>query len=77
TVYTVSRLNREIRTVLAQGFASLVLTGEISKLIAPASGQWYFSLKDYIAQNKAAMWRGNNRSQSYRPENRAQVTVKA
>ena len=77
TVYTVSRLNREIRTVLEQGFASLVLTGEISNFIAPASGHWYFSLKDDKAQIKAAMWRGNNRSQSYRPENGVQVTVKA
>ncbi|MEL0640043.1 exodeoxyribonuclease VII large subunit [Pseudoalteromonas aliena] len=77
TVYTVSRLNREIRTVLEQGFASLVLTGEISNFITPASGHWYFSLKDDKAQIKAAMWRGNNRNQSYRPTNGAQVTVKA
>ncbi|KAA1152702.1 exodeoxyribonuclease VII large subunit [Pseudoalteromonas sp. FUC4] len=77
TVYTVSRLNREIRTVLEQGFASLVLTGEISNFITPASGHWYFSLKDDKAQIKAAMWRGNNRNQSYRPANGAQVTVKA
>ncbi|KAA1151400.1 exodeoxyribonuclease VII large subunit [Pseudoalteromonas fuliginea] len=77
TVYTVSRLNREIRTLLEQGFASLVLTGEISNFITPASGHWYFSLKDDKAQIKAAMWRGNNRNQSYRPANGAQVTVKA
>ncbi|TMO74493.1 exodeoxyribonuclease VII large subunit [Pseudoalteromonas sp. S3785] len=77
TVYTVSRLNKEIRAVLEQGFASLVLTGEISNFITPASGHWYFSLKDEKAQIKAAMWRGNNRSQSYRPENGAQVTVRA
>ncbi|MCQ8884987.1 exodeoxyribonuclease VII large subunit [Pseudoalteromonas agarivorans] len=77
TVYTVSRLNREIRTVLEQGFASLILTGEISNFITPVSGHWYFSLKDEKAQIKAAMWRGNNRSQSYRPENGAQVTVRA
>ena len=77
TVYTVSRLNREIRVVLEQGFASLMLTGEISNFITPASGHWYFSLKDDKAQIKAAMWRGNNRNQSYRPENGAQVTVRA
>jgi exodeoxyribonuclease VII large subunit len=77
TVYTVSRLNREIRALLEQGFASLVLTGEISNFITPASGHWYFSLKDDKAQIKAAMWRGNNRNQSYRPVNGAQVTVKA
>lgn len=77
TVYSVSRLNREIRTLLEHGFASLVLNGEISNFIAPASGHWYFSLKDDKAQIKAAMWRGNNRNQSYRPINGAQVTVKA
>lgn len=77
TIYTVSRLNREIRVLLEQGFASLVLTGEISNFITPASGHWYFSLKDDKAQIKAAMWRGNNRNQSYRPINGAQVTVKA
>lgn len=77
TIYTVSRLNREIRTVLEQGFASLILTGEISNFITPASGHWYFTLKDDRAQVKAAMWRGNNRSQRYRPENGAQVTVRA
>ncbi|MGO2182075.1 MAG: exodeoxyribonuclease VII large subunit [Pseudoalteromonas nigrifaciens] len=77
TVYTVSRLNREIRVLLEQGFASLVLTGEISNFITPASGHWYFSLKDDKAQIKAAMWRGNNRNQSYRPINGSQVTVKA
>ncbi|MCF6442400.1 exodeoxyribonuclease VII large subunit [Pseudoalteromonas luteoviolacea] len=76
-VYTVSRLNREIRGLLEQGFASLELTGEISNFVAPASGHWYFSLKDEKAQIKAAMWRGNNRYCKYRPENGAQVQVKA
>ncbi|KZN32648.1 hypothetical protein N480_25240 [Pseudoalteromonas luteoviolacea S2607] len=76
-VYTVSRLNREIRSILEQGFASLELTGEISNFVAPASGHWYFSLKDEKAQIKAAMWRGNNRYCKYRPENGTQVQVKA
>ncbi|MCF2856595.1 exodeoxyribonuclease VII large subunit [Pseudoalteromonas sp. SMS1] len=76
-IYTVSRLNREIRSLLEQGFASLELTGEISNFVAPASGHWYFSLKDEKAQIKAAMWRGNNRYCKYRPENGAQVQVKA
>ncbi|MBQ4831996.1 exodeoxyribonuclease VII large subunit [Pseudoalteromonas sp. MMG010] len=77
TVYTVSRLNKEIRGVLEQGFSSLVLTAEVSNFITPASGHWYFSLKDDKAQIKAAMWRGNNRHQRYRPTNGEQVTVRA
>ncbi|TMN91782.1 exodeoxyribonuclease VII large subunit [Pseudoalteromonas phenolica] len=76
-VYSVSKLNKEIRGILEQGFASLRLTGEISNFVAPASGHWYFSLKDDKAQIKAAMWRGNNRYSKYRPNNGAQVIVTA
>lgn len=76
-VYSVSKLNKEIRTILEQGFAQITLTGEISNFVAPASGHWYFSLKDEKAQVKGAMWRGNNRHCSYRPSNGAQVTVRA
>lgn len=76
-VYSVSKLNNEIRGILEQGFASLRLTGEISNFVAPASGHWYFSLKDDKAQIKAAMWRGNNRYSKYKPNNGAQVVVTA
>ncbi|MFC3031938.1 exodeoxyribonuclease VII large subunit [Pseudoalteromonas fenneropenaei] len=76
-IYSVSKLNRDIRSVLEQGFASLRLTGEISNFIAASSGHWYFSLKDDKAQVKAAMWRGNNRYARFRPENGAQVLVHA
>lgn len=76
-VYSVSKLNKEIRGILEQGFASLRLTGEISNFVAPASGHWYFSLKDDKAQIKAAMWRGNNRYSKYKPNNGAQVVVTA
>lgn len=76
-VYSVSKLNKEIRSILEQGFASLRLTGEISNFVAPASGHWYFSLKDDKAQIKAAMWRGNNRYSKYKPNNGAQVVVTA
>ncbi|OHU88526.1 MULTISPECIES: exodeoxyribonuclease VII large subunit [Pseudoalteromonas] len=77
STYTVSRLNREIRSILEQGFASIRLSGEISNFVAPASGHWYFSLKDDKAQIKAAMWRGNNRYCQYKPTNGAQVEVQA
>ncbi|MEI5640696.1 MULTISPECIES: exodeoxyribonuclease VII large subunit [unclassified Pseudoalteromonas] len=75
--YSVSKLNREIRTLLEQGFASVQLTGEVSNFVAPASGHWYFSLKDDKAQIKAAMWRGNNRYCKHRPSNGEQVMVQA
>lgn len=74
-VYTVSKLNKEIRFLLERNFASLTLNGEISNFVAPASGHWYFTLKDDNAQIRAAMWRGNNRASSFRPKNGEQVTV--
>ena len=76
-VYTVSLLNKEIRYLLEQNFFSLQLTGEISNFISPSSGHWYFSLKDDNAQIRAAMWRGNNRSATFKPKNGDQVLVRA
>ncbi|WP_407681042.1 exodeoxyribonuclease VII large subunit [Pseudoalteromonas piratica] len=75
--YTVSLLNKEIRYLLEQNFYSLQLTGEISNFISPSSGHWYFSLKDDNAQIRAAMWRGNNRSATFKPKNGDQVLVRA
>ena len=59
-VYTVSRLNREVRTVLEGTFPLIWLEGEISNLARPGSGHWYFTLKDEAAQVRCAMFR--NRS---------------
>ena len=49
-IYTVSRLNREVRTVLEGSFPLIWLEGELSNLARPGSGHWYFSLKDEAAQ---------------------------
>jgi len=59
-VFTVSRLNREARTLLERGLGSVWLEGEISNLSRPASGHWYFSLKDETAQVRCAMFRQRN-----------------
>ena len=59
-VYTVSRLNKEVRLLLESGLPLLWLEGELSNFAAPASGHWYFSLKDSPAQVRCAMWRQRN-----------------
>ena len=59
-IFTISRLNREARTLLEQGLGSVWLTGEISNLSRPSSGHWYFSLKDEAAQVRCAMFRQRN-----------------
>src|SRR5580700_5001795 len=59
-VYSVSRLNREVRTLLERGFGMIWLEGEISNFSRPSSGHWYFSMKDAGAQVRCAMFRQRN-----------------
>lgn len=76
-IFSVSRLNTEVRQLLEQGFGQIWLVGEISNFAAPASGHWYFTLKDERAQVKAAMFRGANQRARIRPQNGMQVMVRA
>ena len=76
-IYTVSRLNSEVRLTLELQFQTLWLQGEISNFVAAASGHWYFSLKDSAAQVKCAMFKMANRNSSFRPQNGQQVLIRA
>lgn len=76
-VYTVSRLNREVRALLEGSFPLIWLEAEISNLARPASGHWYFTLKDENAQVRAAMFRNRNRLLRFAPQNGMQVLVRA
>ncbi len=76
-IYTVSRLNREVRTVLETGFPLLWIEAELSNFARPASGHWYFSLKDEAAQVKCAMFKNRNQLVKVLPANGKQVLVRA
>ena len=76
-IYTISRLNREVKSVLEGSFPLLWVEGEISNFAQPASGHWYFSLKDEAAQVRCAMFRGRNRQVGFCPENGMQVLIRA
>ncbi|MDC0609135.1 exodeoxyribonuclease VII large subunit [Vibrio sp.] len=76
-IFTVSRLNAEVRLLLENEMGIVWLLGEISNFSAPVSGHWYFTLKDSRAQVKCAMFRGNNRRVTFKPQNGQQVLVKA
>jgi exodeoxyribonuclease VII large subunit len=76
-IYTVSRLNREARALLETGLPSLWITGELSNLSRPASGHWYFSLKDEGAQVRCAMFRQRNLSVRVAPRDGMQVLLRA
>lgn len=76
-IYTVSRLNSEVRLTLELQFQQLWLVGEVSNFVAAASGHWYFSLKDQAAQVKVAMFKQANRNALVRPQNGQQVLIRA
>jgi exodeoxyribonuclease VII large subunit len=76
-VYTVTRLNREVRALLERGFGSLWLEAEISNFARPASGHWYFSLKDAGAQVRCAMFRQRNMLATLVPRDGQKVLVRA
>ncbi|MFB2855881.1 exodeoxyribonuclease VII large subunit [Aeromonas allosaccharophila] len=76
-VFTVTRLNSAVRMILEQDLGLVWLTGELSNLAMPSSGHWYFSLKDLGAQVRCAMFKGNNRRVTFRPQDGMQVLVQA
>jgi exodeoxyribonuclease VII large subunit len=77
TVYTVSKLNQQIRELLEQHFASLWIQGEISNFKRAPSGHWYFSLKDSTAQVRCAMFRLQNNGLGFIPRDGMQVLIYA
>jgi exodeoxyribonuclease VII large subunit len=76
-IWSVSALNFEVKTMLTEGIGTLWIEGEISNFACPASGHWYFSLKDPKAQCRAAMFKGRNQRIGFQPKNGQKVLVRA
>ncbi len=76
-VYTVSRLNTEVRQVLESGFPLIWVEGEISNLSTPRSGHMYFSLKDSHAQSRCAMFRMKRQLLRFQPTEGQKVLARA
>jgi len=75
-IYSVSRLNREVRALLDRGLGLLWIEGEVSNLSRPGSGHWYFSLKDRDAQVRCAMFRMRNQLIGFVPADGMQVLAR-
>jgi hypothetical protein len=54
----------------------LWVEGEVSNFSRPASGHWYFSLKDQDAQVRCAMFRGRNALLRFTPANGQRVLAR-
>jgi exodeoxyribonuclease VII large subunit len=76
-VLSVSRLNGTARALLESGMGSVWVEGEMSNFARPASGHWYFSLKDANAQVRCAMWRARSALSRCHPREGLQVLVRA
>src|SRR6478672_13569807 len=76
-IYTISRLNSEVKFLLENNFSVVWVEGEISNFAAPGSGHWYFSLKDSGAQVRCAMFRGRTTKLGFVPKEGAHVLIRA
>jgi exodeoxyribonuclease VII large subunit len=76
-IYSVSRLNNEVRQVLEGSFPLVWVEGEISNLSTPRSGHMYFSLKDEHAQTRCAMFRMKRQLLRFAPADGMKVLVRA
>jgi exodeoxyribonuclease VII large subunit len=72
-VYSVSELTFEIKDLLEYNFENIYITGEISNFRVPASGHYYFTLKDDKAQIKAVMFRQTNIYMKFVPKDGMQI----
>jgi exodeoxyribonuclease VII large subunit len=70
---TVSGLVALLQEVVETNFVTVTVEGEISNFAAPASGHWYFTLKDCSAQLRSVMFRTRNRLVDSQPHNGMQV----
>ena len=73
-IYTVSNLNSDIKSLLENKFPFLWVTGEISNFRMPASGHYYFTLKDNESQISSVMFRGQNRKLKFELEDGLKIT---
>jgi exodeoxyribonuclease VII large subunit len=73
-IYSISELNAEIKTLIEESFPFVWIFGEISNFRIPASGHYYFTLKDKASQISAVMFRGQQRQLKFAPEDGMSVT---
>ena len=73
-VYTISELNADIKLLLEEQFPFVWIIGEISNFRIPASGHFYFTLKDESCQLNAVMFRGQQQKLKFEPEDGLNIT---
>src|SRR5215472_15895936 len=75
-LYTVSGLTEMMRGVLARNFTDIWVSGEISGTRIPASGHYYFTLKDESAQLRAVCYKMTARYLKFKPQDGIAVVAR-
>ncbi len=73
--FTVSELNRQVKSLLESSFLQIRVQGELSSFSKPSSGHWYFTLKDDKAQIRCAMFKNRNMSVRFSPKEGDQIIL--
>jgi exodeoxyribonuclease VII large subunit len=66
-VFTVSELNTRIKALLESNYRFVWVKGEISNFRIPASGHYYFTLKDEQSQIRGVFFRTQHRRLRFVP----------
>ncbi len=73
--YTVSEISGAVKRVIEGEFGLVRVRGEISRVSRPASGHFYFDLKDDRASISAIIWKGQAAKLKLRPEEGIEVVA--
>jgi exodeoxyribonuclease VII large subunit len=73
-IYTVSELTSELKNLLEEKYPFIWIYGEISNFRKPASGHFYFTLKDEKAQISAVMFRAQQMGLKFLPQDGMEIT---
>lgn len=77
TIYQVSELSETLRNLVEGALPRIWVQGEISNFSRPASGHWYFTIKDARAQLRCAMFRNANLYIRPQPKDGDSVLIRA
>jgi len=76
-IFQVSELAHEMRRLMETSYPEIWIEGELASLSTPASGHYYFSLKDEQSQLRCAMFRNRAGISRYKPKAGDLVRVRA
>lgn len=76
-ILSVNELNQYAKGLLEMQLGKVWVSGEVSNFSQPASGHWYFTLKDQQAQVRCAMFRNRHQLLRLNPKNGQQMLVQA